>query len=68
MDGETSLLWMVLFGGIGVGYFVFGRKHKRIVPFLSGIGLMVFPYFVSGTFILMAIGTALIALPYFVRV
>ncbi len=68
MDGETSLLWMVLFGSIGVAYFVYGRKHKLAMPFLSGIGLMVFPYFVSGTFLLVAIGAILIAMPYFIRI
>ena len=65
---ETSLLWMVLFGAIGLGYFVYGRKQKRAMPWVSGIGLMVFPYFVSGTFTMIAVGAILVALPYFVRV
>ena len=65
---ETSLLWMVLFGAIGLGYFVYGRKQKRAMPWVSGIGLMVFPYFVSGTFTMIAVGAILVALPYFVRI
>ena len=59
---------MVLFGAIGLGYFVYGRKQKRAMPWVSGIGLMVFPYFVSGTFTMIAVGAILVALPYFVRV
>ncbi len=59
---------MVLFGAIGLGYFVYGRKQKRAMPWVSGIGLMVVPYFVSGTFTMIAVGAILVALPYFVRI
>ncbi|MCZ6870474.1 MAG: hypothetical protein O7G84_13310 [Gammaproteobacteria bacterium] len=68
MDGETSLLWMVLFGAIGMGYFAYGRKQKRTIPLLSGIGLMVYPYFISGTFAMIAVGAILLAIPYFIRI
>ena len=68
MDDTTSLLWMVLFGGVGMGYFVYGRKQKRTIAVISGIGLIVFPYFVAGTFALIAVGTILVALPYFIRI
>jgi hypothetical protein len=61
------LVWGLLFGCIGLGFFVYGRKQQRIVPLLCGLILMVFPYFVSSTFLLIAVGALLIALPYFVR-
>ena len=38
-----------------------------IVPLLCGITLIVFPYFVSNTYALIAIGFVLIVLPYFFR-
>lgn len=66
-DDPTTLLWSVLFGGIGGGFFIYGRRQKRIIPLLSGIGLMVFPYFVTGTFSILTVGSMLMALPYFVR-
>jgi len=34
---------------------------------VCGLALMIFPYFISNTILLVAIGVALIALPYFVR-
>lgn len=64
----SSLLWGILFGSVGMGFFLYGKKQQAIVPLLCGLALMVFPYFVSSTYLLVAIGIALIALPYFVRV
>ena len=37
------------------------------MPLICGIALMVYPYFVSSNALLIAIGAALIAIPYFVR-
>jgi hypothetical protein len=57
----------LLFGSIGLGFFVYGRKQRAPIPLLCGIALMVFPYFVSNTLLLVAIGALLIAAPYFFR-
>lgn len=63
----STLLWGVLFGSIGLGFFIYGKKQQAIVPLVCGLALMVFPYFVSGTVLLIAIGVALMAIPYLVR-
>jgi len=63
----SSLLWGLLFGSIGLGFFVYGRRQKRVVPLACGVALMIFPYFVSNTILLVILGLALIAIPYFVR-
>jgi hypothetical protein len=57
----------LLFGSIGLAFFVYGRRQKRVVPLITGVALMIFPYFVSNTLLLVALGAALIAVPYFVR-
>ena len=62
------LMWGVLFSSVGLGFFMYGKKQKTIMPFVCGLALMVFPYFVSNTAALVAIGTGLIALPYFVKI
>ena len=67
MGSETSLIWGVIFGAIGLAYFVFGKKQQRFVPLFCGIGLMAFPYFVSNTVLLVIIGLALSVIPYFFR-
>ena len=61
------LWWGLLFGSIGMGFFVYGRKQRAIVPLVCGVALIVFPHFVSGTAWLLIIGVALMAIPYFVR-
>jgi hypothetical protein len=63
----SSLLWGLLFGSIGLGFFVYGRRQKMIVPLTCGVVLMIFPYFVPNTVLLVIVGVTLIAIPYFVR-
>jgi predicted membrane protein len=63
----ASLFWGMVFGAIGVGFFVYGKKQAAFVPLLCGLALMIFPYFVSNTYVLVAIGIVLIAIPYFTR-
>ena len=63
----SSLLWGLLFGSIGLGFLVYGRRQKRVVPLACGAALMIVPYLVSSTMLLVVLGVALIAIPYFVR-
>ena len=68
-DGSMQgwLLWGLLFGSIGLGYFIYGRKQSAVVPLVCGLALIVFPYFVSNMMLLVGIGVVLIAIPYFLR-
>jgi hypothetical protein len=66
MDYSATSLWGLLFGSIGLGYALYGRKQHRPLPFGCGLLLIAFPYFVVNTTALVAIGVALSALPYFV--
>lgn len=68
MNNLPTLIWGIIFGSIGLGFFVYGKKQKAIIPILSGIGLMVFPYFIENIFILILSGIVLAALPYFIRI
>ncbi len=61
------LLWGLLFGSIGLGYFIYGRKQSATVPLLCGLALMVFPYLVSNIPLLVGIGVLLTAIPFFLR-
>jgi hypothetical protein len=65
---EAWLLWGLLFGSLGLGFFVYGKKQKAVVPMACGIGLMVYPYFISNTYALVAIGCVLTVVPYFLRI
>jgi len=67
MDNSAALIWGMIFGSIGVGYFVYGKKQQRFIAMVSGIALCIFPYFVPNTVLLVLIGIVLIALPFFLR-
>jgi hypothetical protein len=64
---QAWLLWGLLYGSIGLGFFIYGRNQRAPVPLVCGITLMVFPYFVSNVVLLVLIGAALIAIPFFLR-
>lgn len=64
----SSLFWGMIFGSIGLGFFIYGKKQQAIVPLLCGLALMIFPYFVSNVIVLVVVGVALMAIPYFVRI
>jgi hypothetical protein len=68
MQGEAILIWGVLFSGLGLGFFLYGKKQKAVVPLISGLVLMVYPYFIADVYILVLIGVILIAMPYFIRI
>jgi len=62
------MLWGIIFGSFGFGFFSYGKKQKAVVPMGVGIALMVFPYFVNNVYMLVVAGAALMALPYFIRI
>jgi len=68
MDSTSVLLWGLLFGAIGFGYFLYGKKQKAIIPLVVGIVLCVFPYFIANVYVLVLVGLVLMAIPFFVRV
>ena len=68
LGNVAVLIWGMLFGAIGFGYFLYGRKQKAIVPLCVGIVLCVFPYFIANVYVLVLDGLALMVIPYFVRV
>jgi hypothetical protein len=64
---EATLLWGVLFGSIGLGFFIYGKKQRAVAPLACGILLMVCPYVLSNAIALVAVGLVLMAIPYFFR-
>jgi hypothetical protein len=63
----ATLLWGLLFSSIGLGFFLYGKKQRAVVPLVSGLVLMIYPYFIANVFALVAIGVVLSAIPYFFR-
>jgi len=68
MDNTSLLIWGMVFGAIGFGFFLYGKKQKAIVPLITGIALFIFPYFISNIYLLVLTGAILIVLPYFIKI
>jgi hypothetical protein len=67
VNDASMLLWGVVFGSIGLGFFIYGRRQQAVVPLVAGIALCVVPYMIANVYLLVLAGIVLVALPYFVR-
>ena len=63
----NSLMLAILWGAVGTGYFIFGRKQNRLVFLLCGVGLCFFPYFVTNLTLNVVMGVGLTVLPFKIR-
>ena len=67
METESLLLWGLIFGSVGLGYFIYGRGQEKLIPKYSGIALVFSPYLVPNVYWLIGIGASLLALSYVLR-
>ena len=67
MPSPAALFGSLFFGVIGLVAFRYGKKSALIVPTLLGLGLMIYPWFVSETWMLYVIGSALTGAVWFFR-
>jgi len=65
-DGSTkgSIIAMVIFSIIGIGYLSYGKKSQQLLMAICGVALMGYSYFVEGTVYIILIGVGLSALPF----
>ncbi|AKO52265.1 amino acid transporter [Marinobacter psychrophilus] len=64
----THLILGLIFSSIGVGYFIYGRKQSNIVTRYCGIALVLYPYLVTNTLALVAVGVGLMLVPRFFEI
>jgi hypothetical protein len=58
----ANILGSLIFGSIGFGALVYGKKQSNFKALVIGVLLMVYPYFVTNSIALYAIGVVLTAL------
>ena len=63
----TYIFFVILFSAAGMAYFMYGKKQAAFVPLLTGLALMIYPYFVSSNLVLVGVGLLLAAVPWFIR-
>ncbi len=61
---KGSVIAMVVFSIVGLGYMTYGKKSQQLSMVICGIGLMGYSYFVDGTLYIILIGLALSVLPF----
>jgi hypothetical protein len=67
MENLSFLLWGLVFGSVGFGYFIYGKKQKHKVALISGIALMILPYIIENQAMLILTGLILLACPRFIK-
>ncbi|HEX5313563.1 MAG TPA: hypothetical protein VFX38_01455 [Gammaproteobacteria bacterium] len=56
----ADLIASVIFGSLGSGYLLYGRRAERPAFLIAGAALVIFPWFVTNLVLLIAIGAALL--------
>jgi len=67
MGYTATIMFGLLFGSIGLGYFIYGKKQRQGIALFSGIALCALPYIVSNLLLMIFIGIALMALPFYIK-
>lgn len=62
-----ELIIGVMAGAIGTGYFIYGKRQQRFAPMLAGLMLGIYPFFTHNPLLLILIGAALMAAPFFIN-
>ena len=57
----------IVFGIIGFAAYRYGKKTARVKVKWIGVALMLYPYAISGTWLLYVVGAGLCVAMYFVR-
>ena len=61
-----SLFLGVVTGAFGLAYIVYGKRQTKFVPFVSGVLLCTYSYFVTGWVALSVVGALLLIAPFVV--
>lgn len=67
MIDVTGLLIGLIFGSVGVGYCIYGKKQKKSVTFWVGVVLIVLPYIVDSNIAVALISVALMCVPIYIK-
>ena len=53
----------LLFGAVGTGYVVYGKRQHSALFLLVGFALIVYPYFIASAFLTVLVGLGLAVVP-----
>ena len=61
MDISSTLFASLIWGSIGVGFAIYGKKQRATAPLVGGILLMAISYFIGSALLMSLVGVALVA-------
>lgn len=62
-----SLIVGLIFGSIGVGYCIYGKKQSHLIAFLAGVFLIGLPYVIDNIPLLIVVSILIMAAPKFIK-
>ena len=63
----NSLIASLLWGSVGSGFFLYGKKQGEPVPLFGGLALVAISYFIESALIMSLVGAALVAGIFWLR-
>ena len=66
MFNGTTLLASLLWGSIGLGYFIYGKKQGSWAPLAGGISMIATSYFAGSVVVMSIVCAALMGFVYYV--
>ena len=64
MFSASSLFASLLWGSIGVGYFIYGKKQQAFSAMGGGILMMVGSYFISSALLMSVVSLGIVGVVY----
>jgi hypothetical protein len=61
MDISSTLFASLLWGSIGMGFAIYGKKQRATAPLVGGILLMGISYFIGSALVMSVVGLVLVA-------
>jgi len=64
MFGVSFLFASLLWGSVGLGYFIYGKKQQSVSPMVGGILMMIVSYFIASALLMSLICILVIVAVY----
>lgn len=60
MGSSSTLIASLIWGSVGLGFAIYGKRQSAPVPLFGGVVLMALSYFISSALAMCLVGTACI--------
>ena len=64
----SVILVYILLGSISIAYMIYGKKQRKAVALLAGIGIAVLPYFGLNMWLTVLLSIVMMGLPFVIKI